>query len=74
MNGTLKKTFLSAMVVTLSGIAGPAIAQTNDSAQDDVDSSDGMEEIVVKGIRGALTNALVEKLSLIHISEPTRLC
>ena len=69
MNGTLKKTFLSAMVVTLSGIAGPAIAQTNDSAQDDVDSSDGMEEIVVKGIRGALTNALVEKRTANNIKE-----
>ena len=69
MKSTFKKSALSVLAVTLSGMAGSIVAQTNDSAQDDTGSDEGLEEIVVVGIRGALTNALVEKRTADNIKE-----
>ena len=61
MNCRFTNTCLTAAVVAFSGFAGSALAQTIDPPQ--------IEEIVVQGIRGALTNALVEKRGADNIKE-----
>jgi len=53
-------------LVILGAISVPAVAQTTDSAADDAAIT---EEIIVKGIRGSLINALVEKRAANNIKE-----
>lgn len=66
MKSSINKALLRTVVVALSGMAGSAIAQSDGSSQNDTDA---LDEVVVKGIRGALTNALVEKRTADNIKE-----